>query len=42
MTPVSSAIGMNSAGGTWGQSAGQRASASRPQMLPVARSMIGW
>ena len=42
ITPVSSAIVMNSLGDTCGQSAGQRASASSPEMPPVARSMIGW
>ncbi len=40
--PVSSAIRMNSIGGTCPQASGQRASASRARIWPSRRSTIGW
>ena len=40
--PVSSAMAMNSDGGTAPQPSGHRASASMPPISPVARLTIGW
>ena len=41
--PVSSAVGMKSTGDTIPRSTcGQRISASKPMMSPVASSTIGW
>ena len=42
MSPVSSAIGMKSAGGTMPARLFQRTSASTPTMRPLLTSTVGW